>query len=288
MPGTSDKAVRHWFVTGASGGLGRHLVEHALRHGDRVTATVRRAAALDDLRESYGDRLRVEVLDLSRPADVDEVVARVIRAGQADGSPVDIVVNNAGYAVVGAVEEMTIEQIEDQLAVLLRSPMLITRAFLAPMREQGGGRIIQLSSMGGQVGIPTHSAYHAGKWGLEGFTESVGREVADFDVRLTIVEPGGMRTNFASALRFTDESPAYRDNAVGQTRQALRGIDNSALTGDPAKVAAAIYDTTRVPDPPLRVTLGVDTYDAVHAALTERLAALEAQRDVAASVAYAG
>jgi NAD(P)-dependent dehydrogenase (short-subunit alcohol dehydrogenase family) len=283
MPACSDKAVRHWFVTGASGGLGRHLTEHALRAGDRVTATVRRAAALDELAETYGDRLTVEILDLTRPADVDAVVEKTLRSG-----PVDIVVNNAGYAVVGAAEEMTPEQVRDQLEVLLLAPMRITRAVLKPMREQGGGRIIQVSSMGGQVAIATHSAYHAGKWGLEGFTESVSHEVADFDIHLTIVEPGGTRTGFAAALRFTTETAPYRDNAAGRTRRRLESLDDSALTGDPAKLAAAIYETTRDPKPPLRLTLGSDTYDAIHAALTERLAALESQKDLAASVAFTG
>jgi NAD(P)-dependent dehydrogenase (short-subunit alcohol dehydrogenase family) len=281
MPALPDKAVRHWFVTGASGGLGRHLTEHALQRGDRVTATVRRATALDDLRETYGDRLTVEILDVARPADVDDVVGRTLRSG-----PVDIVVNNAGYALVGAAEEMTVEQIRDQIEVLLLAPMLITRAFLEPMRQQGGGRIIQVSSMGGQIGIPTHSSYHAGKWGLEGFTESVSREVSDFDIHLTLVEPGATRTSFVSALHYTTETAAYRDNAVGQTRRSLESFDNSALTGDPAKLAAAIYDTTRNPNPPLRLTLGSDTYDAIHTALTERLTALEAQKDLAASVAF--
>jgi NAD(P)-dependent dehydrogenase (short-subunit alcohol dehydrogenase family) len=281
MPTPSGKAVRHWFVTGASGGLGRHLTEHALQHGDRVTATVRRPEALHDLRETYGDRLTVEILDVTRPAEVDEVIGRTLQFG-----PVDIVVNNAGYAVVGAAEEMTVEQIRDQIEVLLLAPMLITRAFLKPMREQGGGRIIQISSMGGQVGIPTHSSYHAGKWGLEGFTESVSREVSDFNIHLTLVEPGGTRTGFVSALRYTTETAPYRDNAVGQTRRLLESADDSALTGDPAKVAAAIYDSTRDPNPPVRLTLGSDTYNAIHTALTERLAALENQKDIAASVAF--
>ncbi|WP_063731544.1 SDR family oxidoreductase [Streptomyces sp. RTd22] len=281
MPAPSDKGVRRWFITGASGGLGRHLTEHALRCGDRVTATVRRPAALDALRAAYGDQLTVRILDLTRPADVDHVVAGALRSG-----PVDIVVNNAGYAVVGAAEEMTAEQIRDQIEVLLLAPMLITRAFLAPMREQGGGRIIQISSMGGQIGTPTHSSYHAGKWGLEGFTESVSREVSDFGIRLTLVEPGATRTGFASALRYTTESAPYRDNAVGRTRRYLEAADDSVFTGDPAKLAAAIYDTTRHPDPPLRLTLGSDTYEAVHTALTERLTALEAQKERAASVAF--
>lgn len=223
----------------------------------------------------------VEILDLTRPDDVDTVIGRTLRSG-----PVDIVVNNAGYAVVGAAEEMTVEQIRDQNEVLLVAPMLITRAFLKPMRERGGGRIIQISSMGGQVASPTHSSYHAGKWGLEGFTESVSREVSEFNIHLTLVEPGGTRTGFASALRYTAESAAYRESAVGATRRFLETLDESALTGDPAKVAAAIYDTTRHPNPPLRLTLGSDTYQAIHDALTERLAALETQKDLAASIAF--
>jgi NAD(P)-dependent dehydrogenase (short-subunit alcohol dehydrogenase family) len=173
MPPLADKPVRHWFITGASGGLGRQLTEHALRQGDRVTATVRRLTALDDLRAEHGDRLAVEVLDVTHPSDIDAVTGRVIAAG-----PVDIVVNNAGYSVMGATEEMTHEQVEHQLETLLHAPIRITRAFLKPMREQGGGRIIQISSMGGQMGAPISSAYHAGKWGLEGFTEGVSREVA--------------------------------------------------------------------------------------------------------------
>ena len=281
MPRLCEKAERHWFVTGASSGLGRHVTELALERGDRVTATIRRPDALDDLQEIYGDRLTREILDLTRPADVDAVVSRTLGAGQ-----VDIVVNNAGYAVVGAAEEMSVEQVRDQIEVLLIAPMLITRAFLKPMREQGGGRIIQISSMGGQVAIETHSAYHAGKWGLEGFTESASREVSDFDIHLTLVEPGGTRTGFGSALQFTTETDPYRENAVGRTRHHLATADDSVFTGDPVKVAAAIYDTTREPAPPLRLTLGSDTYDAIDAALTERHAALRSQKDLAASVAF--
>ncbi|HEY3709885.1 MAG TPA: SDR family oxidoreductase [Amycolatopsis sp.] len=280
MPPLADKPVRHWFITGASGGLGRQLTEHALRQGDRVTATVRRPTALDDLRAEHGDRLAVEVLDVTHPSDIDAVTGRVIAAG-----PVDIVVNNAGYSVMGATEEMTHEQVEHQLETLLHAPIRITRAFLKPMREQGGGRIIQISSMGGQMGAPISSAYHAGKWGLEGFTEGVSREVAGFGIRFTIVEPGGTSTGFLSALNYTTETDVYRDTPVGEMRRWL--LSDPSLTGDPAKVAAAVYDTTRLAVPPLRLTLGADSYDAVHAALTERIGELEAQKDLAASVAFA-
>ena len=281
MPGIADKAVRHWFVTGGSGGLGRRLVEHVLRQGDRVTATVRRAGALSDLAEEYGGRLSEQVLDLTRLDDVDEVIHRLIAA-----DPVDVAVNNAGFAVVGAAEEMNVEQIRGQLDVMLMAPLLITRALLAPMREQGGGRIIQISSMGGQVAIPTHSSYHAAKWGLEGFTESVNQEVSGFDVHLTLVEPGGTRTGFKDNLTFASELGVYRGTPVDQVRRQLQDADANAMTGDPDKIAAVIFQTTRQTQPPLRLTLGEDSYDAVHAALTGRLAALEDQRAVAESVSF--
>jgi NAD(P)-dependent dehydrogenase (short-subunit alcohol dehydrogenase family) len=280
-PGIADKAVRHWFVTGGSGGLGRSLVEHVLRQGDRVTATVRRAGALSDLAQEFGGRLREWVLDLTRLDDVDYVIHRLIAT-----DPVDVAVNNAGFAVVGAAEEMTVEQIRGQLDVMLMAPLLITRAFRAPMREQGGGRIIQVSSMGGQVAIPTHSSYHAAKWGLEGFTESVNQEVSGFDVHLTLVEPGGTRTGFKDNLTFASELGVYRDTPVDQVRRQLQDTDANALTGDPDKIAAVVFQTTRQTHPPLRLTLGDDSYDAVHAALTGRLAALENQRAVAESVEF--
>ncbi|MDX6293656.1 MAG: hypothetical protein QOH50_2731 [Kribbellaceae bacterium] len=278
---TPNKPVRHWFITGASGGLGHNLAQYALSQGDRVTACVRRPDAVNDLLSRYGESLTVEILDVTRPADVDEVITRTLASG-----PVDIVVNNAGYSVIGATEEMTAAQVRDQVETLLLAPMHITRSFLKPMREQGGGRIIQISSVGGQTAFPVSSAYHAGKWGLEGFTEGVSREVADFGIRFTLVEPGSTRTGFASALRYTTETETYRDNAVGQMRRWMESADSTVYTGDPAKLAAVIYDISRQPDPPLRLTLGADAYDAIHTALTARLRALEAQTDLAASVAF--
>lgn len=261
--------VRHWFITGASGGLGRELTTRALQRGERVTATVRRPQSLDDLVAAHGDRLTVAVADLARPADVERVLA--------DVGPVDVVVNNAGYVVAGAAEEMSAADARDQVEVLLLAPMRITQAFLRPMRERGGGRILQISSMGGQVAVPTHSAYHAGKWGLEGFTESVAQEMAEFGVHLSIVEIGGTRTGFATAIRFTEETEPYRHGATGRVRRGLESLTPESLTGDPAKIAAVIDQLSRDPAPPVRVTLGTDSHQAVHAALTERLNVLESQ-----------
>jgi NAD(P)-dependent dehydrogenase (short-subunit alcohol dehydrogenase family) len=272
-----------WFVTGASGGLGRELVGTALDAGDRVVATARRPETLHDLLDAHPDRLTVVHLDLTVPDEITETLTRALAAGR-----IDVVVNNAGYSVVGATEEMTDAQVEHQLAILLRAPIQVTRAVLAPMREQGGGRIIQISSVGGQITTPASSAYHAGKWGLEGFTEALAKEVAEFGIYPTIVEPGGMRTNFAANIQTTAPSPAYERGAVGTFRAFITSAGPEVFTGDPRKLARAIFDTTREPRPPLRLTLGGDAYDMISKALHDRLDVLATQRELARSVAFTG
>jgi NAD(P)-dependent dehydrogenase (short-subunit alcohol dehydrogenase family) len=154
------------------------------------------------------------------------------------------------------------------------------------MRERGGGRIIQISSLGGQVAFPASSAYHAGKWGLEGFTEAVAQEVAEFGVRLTIVEPGGMGTDFGANMRTAAAIGAYEHGGVGEFRRWFTTAGPEVFRADPAKVAQVIFNTTRDPEPPLRLALGVDAYDMVQQALRGRLDALEAQRELAHSVAF--
>jgi NAD(P)-dependent dehydrogenase (short-subunit alcohol dehydrogenase family) len=172
-------------------------------------------------------------------------------------------------------------------AANLLAPIQITRAFLKPMRQQGGGRIIQISSVGGQVATPVSSPYHAAKWGLEGFTEGVSQEVAEFGIYFTIVEPGGVRTGFQSNLQWTTETPPYRDTTVGKVRRWMATADDTVYTGDPAKVARAIFNTTRSSQPPRQLTLGTDAYDMVHDALKARLDRLESQEELARSMVFA-
>lgn len=167
------------------------------------------------------------------------------------------------------------------------APIQITRAFLKRMREQGGGRIIQITSVGGQMATPVSSPYHAAKWGLEGFTEGVSQEVAEFGIRFTIVEPGGMRSGFQSNLKWTTETPTHRDATVGKVRRQIATLDDSVFIVDPAKLARAIFETTRSSEPPLRLTLGPDAYDMIHAALKTRLERLESQEELARSMAFA-
>lgn len=280
--GGEQQEPRRWFVTGASGGLGRHLVEVALSKGDEVIATVRRPDALRELADAYRGHLRIEELDVTRKVDVERTITQNLAAH----GRIDVVVNNAGYGLTGAAEEMTDEQVQDQIATLLLAPIQITRAFLKPMREQGGGRIIQISSLGGQVAFPASSVYHAAKWGLEGFTESVSQEVAEFGIHFTIVEPGATRTGFGPNLRFTSETPPYEHTAAGKFRRWIAAAGDDVYTGDPAKLARAIFDTTRLPKPPIRLTLGADAYDLIHDTLQSRLDALEAQKELARSVAF--
>jgi NAD(P)-dependent dehydrogenase (short-subunit alcohol dehydrogenase family) len=278
----ATKTVRRWFITGAASGLGRRLTEHALDQGDHVVATARRPEELQDLAASFRSALVVERLDVTRSAEVETVIARVLARG-----PVDVVVNNAGYSLVGATEEMTEQQVREQVETVLLGPMLITRLFLRPLREQGGGRIIQISSYTGQTSSPVSSAYHAAKWGLEGYTEGVAQEVAEFGIRFTIVEPGATRTGFKTRIQYTQATSTYSgDSAVGRMRRFIQSADDTVFTGDPAKLAAVIFATTRENDPPLRLPLGADSFDLVTNALTERLAAVAPLKDLAASVAF--
>lgn len=258
--------------------MGRSLVEHVLGLGDQVAATVRRPDALADLQARYGDALQVELLDLRNLAAIDEVVERVTAQG-----PVDVVVNNAGYSVVGALEEITDEQIRDQLTILLHAPIAITRAFV-PLLRENGGHILQISSVGGHAAFAGSSIYHAAKWGLEGFTESVAQEVAQFGVHCTIIEPGAIRTGFGQALQFAPELPPYKTGPVAGLREFVRGGDE-VFTGDPAKVAAILVDVTTMSEPPLRLALGGDAVETLGAEFALRGESLRDHEDLSRSIA---
>ncbi len=271
---------RSWFITGTSSGFGRRMTELLLARGDRVAATARRTAALEDLAAANGDRLHVYELDVTdTPA-----VRRVVDAAFAALGRIDVIVNNAGYGLFGAAEELTDAQIDRQLATNLVGSIQVTRAALPHLREQGGGRIIQISSIGGQVAFPLLSLYHATKWGIEGFFESLSQELAPFGIQTTLVEPGAGRTDFASrSLDRAEPLPAYETTALGDFRRALLSGTAMPLLGDPAKVVRAIVDSADQAPAPRRLVLGSDAYEIGRTALAQRLAELEAQREVAHS-----
>ena len=183
---------RTWLITGVSSGFGRELTDQLLARGDRVVGTVRDTAKVAELIERYPDTFRAEVLDVTDTAAVRVVVDRSFAAlGR-----IDAVISNAGYGLFGAAEELTDQQVDHMIATNLTGAIQLIRSALPHLRAQGGGRIIQISSYGGQVAFPGNSMYHATKWGIEGFAESVAQEVASFGIGVTIVEPGGARTEF--------------------------------------------------------------------------------------------
>jgi NAD(P)-dependent dehydrogenase (short-subunit alcohol dehydrogenase family) len=276
---------RTWFVTGASSGFGRAMTERLLDRGDRVAATARKPERLADLAGKYGDLLWTAALDVTDTAALRAVVEQAF----ADLGRIDVIVSNAGYGTYGAAEEFTDDAIKRQIATNLLAPVQLTRAVLPHLRAQGGGRIVQLSSAGGQATFAGGNLYHATKWGVEGFFESVMLEVAPFGVEITLVEPGVARTGFGPSLDVAPALAAYADTPVGQMRpyiEAPGGITADG-PGDPDRIADAILASVDVSPAPRRLTLGSDAYRSVHAALTGRLQELEAAEDVAFSTDFA-
>jgi NAD(P)-dependent dehydrogenase (short-subunit alcohol dehydrogenase family) len=272
-----------WFITGTSSGFGRLLTERLLARGDRVAATLRRPEVLDDLLAEYGDRLWLGRLDVT---DTEQVRRTVAEAFAALGT-IDVVVNNAGYGVFAAVEEASDEQIRRVIDTNLLGSVNVIRAALPYLRAQGRGHILQVSSAGGQTTYPNFGFYHASKWGIEGFCETVAREIAPFGIRLTIVEPGATPTGFGASLDTAPVMPEYEDTPAGEVRRAIGG-GTFNLPNDPERIAEAMIDLVDSGAPPLRLPLGSDTFEDVRAALLARLAEHEAQRELAYSVVNEG
>lgn len=275
--------MKTWLISGTSSGIGRLLTERLLDRGDRVVATLRKADALDDLKIRHGDRLWVATLDVT---DVAAVRATVDRAF-AERSRIDVVVSNAGYGLFGAAEEPTDEQVRHQIDTNLVGSIALVRAALPHLRAQGGGRILQVSSAGGGTTYPNFSLYHATKWGVEGFMETVAKEVAPFGIGVTIVEPGATRTNFGGGMVSPPPLAAYEHTPAGDMRRAFAS-GAFPVDGDADKVARAMIDSTDRDPAPLRLALGRDAYTDVRKSLVDRLAALDAQKAVALSTVTDG
>ena len=269
-----------WLITGASSGFGRQLAELLLERGHRVAATVRKRDAIQDLAARYGERLWPTVLDVTDGAAVHNVINQAF----AELRRIDVVVSNAGYALFGAAEEVADAQIERQIATNLLGSIHVARAAIPHLRQQGGGRIIQISSSVGQAAYPTMGIYAATKWGIEGFFEGTIPEIAPFGIEATLVEPGASRTNFASTSADAGKILAVYDKTpAGDFRRLAASAGLAMFPGDPRKVASAIIASADQSPAPKRLTLGSDAYDLVHTALSERLAQLESQKGLARS-----
>jgi NAD(P)-dependent dehydrogenase (short-subunit alcohol dehydrogenase family) len=270
--------TRNWLITGTSNGIGRVLTEKLLARGDCVVATVRKADALADLKAQHGERLLVVTVDVTDTAilrrAVDESFDRLGR--------IDVIVSNAGYGLFGAAEELTDAQIDQQIATNLVGSIQLIRAALPHLRAQGGGRILQVSSEGGQIAYPGFSVYHASKWGIEGFIEAVSQEVAPFGIDFVLVEPGPTRTHFGAGLVQAKPLPDYAGKPADQLRQSF--INGTfPIKGDAVRTVDAIIAAADAKHPALRLTLGSTAYSSISKALRDRKQSLDAQREIACS-----
>lgn len=273
---------RTWLITGVSSGFGRQLTEHLLVRGDRVVGTVRRPDAVSDLVQRYPDAFRVAVLGMTDPPAIRATIDQAF----ADLGRIDVLISNAGYGLFGAAEELTDDEVEHIVATNLLGPIHLIRAALPHLRAQGFGRIIQISSYGGQVAFAGNSLYHASKWGIEGFVESVAQEVAPFGIGMTMVEPGGARTDFRyGGAQVATPMPAYDGNPA---HAFMRMLDpaNGLAPGDPARMAERIIESVDVEPARLRMVLGTQALDSTIETLRTRIDGFEAQRELAASTDF--
>jgi NAD(P)-dependent dehydrogenase (short-subunit alcohol dehydrogenase family) len=257
-----------WFVTGSSRGLGRSFVEAALSRGDKVAATARNTESLAELVAAYGDAVLPLELDVTDRAAAFEGVQRAIE----HYGRLDVIVNNAGYAQIGAIEELTERELRDQFETNVFGAVWVLQAALPYLREQSAGHIIQLSSIAGLMAMPLGGAYQASKWALEALNETLAREVADFGVKVTVVEPAGFATR-------SGKNPDPLDNghlaetiaAYDGLRQRLAGAMGKQPAGDPAAAAQTLLKIVDSDNPPLRVLFGQGFYQMLQQVYADRL-----------------
>ncbi|WP_268913571.1 SDR family NAD(P)-dependent oxidoreductase [Lentilactobacillus sp. SPB1-3] len=280
--------MKTWFVTGATGGLATSVIKKLLKRGDRVAATTHREGALADLKSQYGNQLWETTMDLKSDQDIHKVVDKAFT----ELGTIDVLLNNAAYGLYGAVEGISAKQVEDVFEVNLFGSLSTVRAFMPHFREQGHGHIVQISSMAGEYSTQAMGMYSSSKWAVEAAFEALASEVEPFNVQTTIVEPGGIRTNFVGGNGvFGADLPAYNGMVVDQITHQMKGdvpgIDVNAyikmIAGDPRKMADQIIRRVDEGKGALRMALGSDAYKKIHDSLSNRLTALEAQKDIAYS-----
>jgi NAD(P)-dependent dehydrogenase (short-subunit alcohol dehydrogenase family) len=265
-------ASKIWFITGTSKGFGRVWAEAALARGDRVAATARDVKSLAPLVERYGAQVSAIKLDV---ADKAAVAAAITEAHSRFGR-LDVVINNAGYGLFGTIEEVSEAEARAQIETNLFGALWVTQAALPIMRAQGSGHIIQVSSIGGVNAFPTVGLYHASKWGLEGFSQSLAAEVAGFGIKVTIVEPGGYATEWGGpSAKRAAHIPAY-DGA----RAAIAAFRGNNVPGDPDATGPAILKVVDAKDPPLRIFFGSSGLPMTRTEYARRIETWERWNDV--------
>jgi NAD(P)-dependent dehydrogenase (short-subunit alcohol dehydrogenase family) len=258
MTGIEIPATKVWLITGSTRGLGRALAEAVLAAGHKLLATGRDPGKLSDLVARYGDQVRAVALDVTSEQAATNAVVETIKAF----GRLDVVANNAGYGDVCPIEDMSMDEFRAQIETNLFGVVHVTKAAIPFMREQGSGHILQFSSVGGRIGPIGRAAYAAAKWGVEGFSEVLSKEVGPLGVKVTIIEPGGFRTDFAGSSTSIREGRPEYDATVGKIARFQRDF-NGKQPGDPAKAAAAVLRITGIDNPPLRLILGSDAFQAI-------------------------
>ncbi|NRQ49580.1 SDR family oxidoreductase [Aeromicrobium stalagmiti] len=262
----TDNASKIWFITGASRGFGREWSIAALERGDKVAATARDTSSLDDLVEKFGDAILPIQLDVN---DHDADFAAVAQAHEHFGR-LDVVINNAGYGHFGFIEEISEAEARAQIETNLFGALWVTQAALPFLRDQSSGHVIQVSSIGGISAFPLVGIYHASKWALEGFSQALAQEVADFGIHVTLVEPGGFSTDWSGdSASHSEQNPAYE--AFREKTMQGRASRN-ATPGDPQASAQAILEVVDADEPPLRVFFGTAPLGIAKADYEQRLA----------------
>ena len=273
---------RNWVITGVSSGFGYEMVKQVLSRGDNVLGTVRKTAPVEDLIARYPDQFHVEILDMRDRKAVKQLGQKTEELF----STIDVIVSNAGYGLFGAAEELSDEEIDDIIATNLTGSIDFIRAFLPIMRKKQHGRIIQISSYGGEVAFAGNSLYHATKWGIEGFCDSLSQEMAPFNIGVTIVEPGGARTEFRyKSAKIAKPIKAY-DNTPAHAFQKMLDRKNGLAAGDPERMAARIIESVDITPAPLRMVLGSGALKTTIEVLKKRLEDFKGQEQLAASTDF--
>jgi NAD(P)-dependent dehydrogenase (short-subunit alcohol dehydrogenase family) len=271
-----------WLITGSSRGLGRALAEAVLAAGNRLVATARNPDSLHDLTARFPETVRTVALDVTDPVAAQLAVETAVKAF----GGLDVLVNNAGYGDVNSVEDTSLDAFRAQIETNLFGTIILTKAAIPVMRAQHSGRILQLSSVGGRLGAPGRAAYSAAKWAVEGFSESLALEMVLIGVHVTLVEPGGFRTDFAGPSTSLEEGRADYDAVVGAAARRQRAYDGQQ-PGDPARAAQVLLALASLDAPPLRLALGSDAFAAISAADAARLAERDRWRALSESTDFA-
>jgi NAD(P)-dependent dehydrogenase (short-subunit alcohol dehydrogenase family) len=263
---TDRAATKVWFITGTSTGLGRALAQEVIADGDRLVATARDTRTLDDLVALAPDRVRALPVDVTDPTAVRLAVDTALK----DFGRIDVLVNNAGYALRGALEELSETELRRQFDTNVFGALDVTRAVLPAMRAQRSGCIVQMSSVGGVLATLGGTAYAGTKFALEGLSEGLAAEVAHLGIHVLIVEPGPFRTDFTGrSVRWADPIDDYR-SALDPAKEQFLAM-HGTQPGDPARAARAVITATRMDDPPLRLPLGANAVDRIRERLQQRL-----------------